>query len=144
MRLTEGEVRTSVSIGSVRFEGGMETTAEDLLRSADLAMYAAKEQGRSRHVAFNPTMHAAAVRRLALKTDLDRAVALMTKHRALEDTIGRAQHYGAMAIDALATPGVYFGTSTGQLFASADEGESWGVVAEHLPDVLCVRAATLG
>jgi len=25
----------------------------------------------------------------------------MTKHRALEDTISRAQHYGAMAVDAL-------------------------------------------
>jgi octaprenyl-diphosphate synthase len=34
--------------------------------------------------------------------DLDQAISLMTKHRALEDTIGRAQHYGAMAIDALA------------------------------------------
>jgi octaprenyl-diphosphate synthase len=34
--------------------------------------------------------------------DLDRAIGLMTKHRALEDTINRAQHYGAMAVDALA------------------------------------------
>ncbi len=74
MLLGEGEVRTNASIGSVRFEAGVETTAEDLLRSADLAMYAAKEQGKSRHVAFDPTMHAAAVRRLALRTDLARAV----------------------------------------------------------------------
>src|ERR1700734_3327846 len=34
--------------------------------------------------------------------DLDHAVGLMTKHRALEDTVNRAQHYGAMAVDALA------------------------------------------
>jgi len=34
--------------------------------------------------------------------DLDHAIGLMTKHRALEDTISRAQHYGAMAVDALA------------------------------------------
>jgi octaprenyl-diphosphate synthase len=34
--------------------------------------------------------------------DLDHAIGLMTKHRALEDTIGRAQHYGAIARDALA------------------------------------------
>jgi octaprenyl-diphosphate synthase len=34
--------------------------------------------------------------------DLERAIGLMTKHRALEDTIGRAQHYGAIANDALA------------------------------------------
>jgi octaprenyl-diphosphate synthase len=35
-------------------------------------------------------------------SDLDHAIGLMTKHRALEDTINRAQHYGAMAVDALA------------------------------------------
>jgi hypothetical protein len=34
--------------------------------------------------------------------DLDHAIGLMTKHRALEDTISRAHHYGAMAVDALA------------------------------------------
>jgi octaprenyl-diphosphate synthase len=34
--------------------------------------------------------------------DLDHAIGLMTKHRTIEDTVSRAQHYGAMAIDALA------------------------------------------
>lgn len=34
--------------------------------------------------------------------DFEKAIALMTKHRALEDTIARARHYGAMARDALA------------------------------------------
>ena len=34
--------------------------------------------------------------------DLDHAIGLMTRHRTIEDTISRAQHYGAMAIDALA------------------------------------------
>ena len=34
--------------------------------------------------------------------DFERAVALMNKHRALEDTIKRARHYGAIARDALA------------------------------------------
>lgn len=38
--------------------------------------------------------------------------------------------------------GVYFGTRTGEVYAS-DEGERWSRVAEHLPDVLCVRAVTL-
>ncbi len=33
--------------------------------------------------------------------DLEFAIGLMTKHRALEDTIRRAHHYGAMAKDAL-------------------------------------------
>jgi len=35
-------------------------------------------------------------------SDLDTAIGLMTKHRAIEDTIKRAQHYGAIAKDALA------------------------------------------
>ena len=34
--------------------------------------------------------------------DLDHAVKLMSKHRTLEDAMSRAQHYGAMAVDALA------------------------------------------
>jgi hypothetical protein len=37
--------------------------------------------------------------------------------------------------------GLYFGTRTGQVYASHDEGESWALLAEHLPPVLCVRAA---
>jgi len=39
--------------------------------------------------------------------------------------------------------GLYFGTSTGQLFASLDEGESWTAVAEYLPSIQSVRVATL-
>jgi octaprenyl-diphosphate synthase len=35
----------------------------------------------------------------ATDTDLEHAIGLMTKHRALEDTLGRAQHYGAMFPD---------------------------------------------
>jgi octaprenyl-diphosphate synthase len=38
----------------------------------------------------------------ASEADLDHAIGLMTKHRALEDTIQRARHYGAIAKDALA------------------------------------------
>jgi octaprenyl-diphosphate synthase len=35
-------------------------------------------------------------------SDIDHAIHLMTRHRALEDTIQRARHYGAIATDALA------------------------------------------
>ena len=35
--------------------------------------------------------------------------------------------------------GVYFGTNTGSVFASPDEGESWAEVARHLPTVLAVE-----
>jgi octaprenyl-diphosphate synthase len=38
----------------------------------------------------------------AADSDLEHAIGLMTKHRALEDTIKRAHHYGAIAKDALA------------------------------------------
>jgi octaprenyl-diphosphate synthase len=38
----------------------------------------------------------------AAEADLEHAIGLMTKHRALEDTIQRARHYGAIAKDALA------------------------------------------
>jgi octaprenyl-diphosphate synthase len=34
--------------------------------------------------------------------DLEQAIALMAKHRAIEDTVSRARHYGAIAKDALA------------------------------------------
>jgi photosystem II stability/assembly factor-like uncharacterized protein len=48
-----------------------------------------------------------------------------------------------MAIDRQDTPGLYFGTSTGQLFASADEGESWSEIAGYLPSITSVTVATV-
>ena len=49
----------------------------------------------------------------------------------------------AMATDRLDPAGVYFGTSGGELYASADEGESWSAVAEHLPAILSVETMVL-
>jgi len=49
----------------------------------------------------------------------------------------------AMCVDDAPTPGVYFGTRSGEVYASRDEGDSWRLVAAHLPDVLCVRAAVV-
>lgn len=49
----------------------------------------------------------------------------------------------AMAVDRLAPAGVYFGTSGGALFASADEGEGWTCIARHLPAILSVEALVL-
>jgi photosystem II stability/assembly factor-like uncharacterized protein len=48
-----------------------------------------------------------------------------------------------MAIDALDVPGLYFGTSTGQVFASADEGESWSEIASYLPAIASVEVAVV-
>ena len=35
--------------------------------------------------------------------------------------------------------GLYFGTNTGSVFASRDEGESWEEVVRHLPTILSVE-----
>jgi photosystem II stability/assembly factor-like uncharacterized protein len=48
-----------------------------------------------------------------------------------------------MAMDTYDTPGVYFGTSTGQVFASADEGDSWSEIASYLPSITSVEVAIL-
>ncbi len=48
-----------------------------------------------------------------------------------------------MTIDKHDTPGVYFGTSTGQVFASADEGETWSEIASYLPSISSVDVAML-
>ena len=48
-----------------------------------------------------------------------------------------------LAIDSLDVPGLYFGTSTGQLFASADEGESWDEIASYLPAISSVEVAVV-
>ena len=45
----------------------------------------------------------------------------------------------AMATDRLAPAGVYFGTNTGMLFASADEGDSWNCIAQYLPTISSVE-----
>jgi photosystem II stability/assembly factor-like uncharacterized protein len=49
----------------------------------------------------------------------------------------------AMAIDSHDVPGVYFGTSTGQLFASVDEGESWSEIGGYLPPITSVEVAQI-
>jgi len=49
----------------------------------------------------------------------------------------------AMVIDTQDAPGVYFGTSTGQVFASADEGDSWTEIASYLPAIASVEVAVI-
>jgi photosystem II stability/assembly factor-like uncharacterized protein len=50
----------------------------------------------------------------------------------------------AMAGDTQSPAGVYFGTNTGSVFASLDEGETWTEIAEHLPTVLAVEVLERG
>jgi len=59
----------------------------------------------------------------------------------------RDAHLGVLreglATDELDSCGLYFGTSTGQVFASADEGESWSEIASYLPAISSVEVAVL-
>src|SRR5438309_6895380 len=49
----------------------------------------------------------------------------------------------AMAADSLDKCGVYFGTTGGQVYCSADSGDSWAPIVRDLPSVLSVEVQTL-
>ncbi len=67
------EVFTSISIGIAcsRIE---HTSPEEILHDADTAMYHAKSRGKARHELFDADMHARALDRLGLESDLRQAV----------------------------------------------------------------------
>ncbi len=49
----------------------------------------------------------------------------------------------AMSVDSLDPCGIYFGTSGGQVYASADAGDNWTPIVRDLPPVLSVEVQTL-
>ena len=67
---TDIVVTMSIGIASVLAHQG----ADDVLRNADLALYRAKGEGKSRAASFEPEMHVAALRRLELEAELRRAI----------------------------------------------------------------------
>jgi diguanylate cyclase (GGDEF)-like protein/PAS domain S-box-containing protein len=67
------EIYASASIG-IAFGDSRYRDSDDLLRDADIAMYRAKALGRSQCQAFDPSMHAQAIRRLTLENELRRAL----------------------------------------------------------------------
>jgi diguanylate cyclase (GGDEF)-like protein/PAS domain S-box-containing protein len=74
--LHDREVTIGTSIG-IAFSDGQTRAcrdADELLSNADAAMYMAKESGKSDYQVFQPEMHAQALARLELKTDLQRAM----------------------------------------------------------------------
>jgi diguanylate cyclase (GGDEF)-like protein len=73
INLAGAEVTTSASVGIVTSTMSHDQP-EQLLRSADMAMYRAKAAGRARYEMFDRTMHSDALARLQLETDLRRAV----------------------------------------------------------------------
>lgn len=67
------EIVLSVSIG-IAFNGSVD--AEDVLRDAEIAMYRAKNTAKGRCEVFDHAMHADAIKRLQLETDLRKALDL--------------------------------------------------------------------
>ena len=67
------EIVISASIG-IASSTSPHTQAEDLLRDADIAMYRAKRAGKARCEVSDTAMHANAVKRLRLETDLRKAL----------------------------------------------------------------------
>lgn len=57
---------------------------------------------------------------------------------------GFGMHREAMATDRLDAAGVYVGTTTGQLFWSADGGDRWGLVPYQFPGIHSVEASSPG
>ncbi len=70
------EVTTGASIGIAVGKPAWARSAspEDLMRNADLALYDAKKSGKNRYAVFAPTMHATALARLSLTSDLRHAI----------------------------------------------------------------------
>ncbi|HXR28376.1 MAG TPA: EAL domain-containing protein [Solirubrobacteraceae bacterium] len=76
IQLSGRAVAIATSVGIAFSDQGMVSPqdADELLRNADAAMYMAKESGKSQYRIFEPEMHAIALARLELKSDLQRAL----------------------------------------------------------------------
>lgn len=73
VRIARQDIYSSASIGIV-FNSSEHTTADELIRDADLAMYRAKVKGKARYEIFDIQMHAGTLSALQLEIDLRRAI----------------------------------------------------------------------
>ncbi|MEO6700938.1 MAG: EAL domain-containing protein [Jatrophihabitantaceae bacterium] len=73
VRIGDHEISVHASIGLAQATPG-ETTAEEVLRNADVAMYLAKENGKSGVAVYESRLHSEALQRLELRADLQRAI----------------------------------------------------------------------
>jgi len=49
-----------------------------------------------------------------------------------------------MCTDGLDPAGIYFGTRSGELFGSTDEGKNWKMILSGLPPIVCVKSVVVG
>jgi predicted signal transduction protein with EAL and GGDEF domain len=74
-QLGETEVAITASIG-ITFSSNDYSSAEQVIRDADFAMYKAKSQGKARYALFDPSLHQHVAAQLTLESELRRALAL--------------------------------------------------------------------
>lgn len=73
IEIEKNEIKTSTSVGVVLCDSG-DIHAEEIIRDADIAMYAAKENGKARAEVFEPSMRLRFLEKLNLEIDLRKAI----------------------------------------------------------------------
>lgn len=81
--------------------------------------------------------------RPAVFRTVDGGTTWQRQHRGLPERAWYTVFRQAMAHDGLSPLGLAFGTTSGDVFYSADEGERWTTIARHLPKIHSVTAARL-
>ena len=84
-------VRSSASIGAVIYSAE-HTSADDMLRDADIAMYEAKARGKACHVLFTSAMGDAVRTRVSLENDLQAAIGTSQLHLAYQPIVSLEDH----------------------------------------------------
>ncbi len=90
-QLGEHLVRSSASIGIVHSGDGY-TSADEMLRDADIAMYEAKATGKGRHVSFTESMRDAVRHRIEIETDLRDAIGTSQLHLVYQPIVDLETH----------------------------------------------------
>src|SRR5262249_24489252 len=65
------------------------------------------------------------------------------RHRMPQHNVYETVLRDGMATDALDPVGIYFGTRSGKLYGSRDEGENWRPILDGVPAITCVKAVTV-
>jgi len=126
-----------LAIGHARY-----ANSEELLRDADAAMYHAKSSGRAQCQTFDRSMHASAVRRLTLATELRRAVERQELTLEYQPIVALAGE-GTCGVEALVRWTHADGTSThpAEFIPVAEETGLIGPLTEWVLQTSCAQVA---